>query len=268
MTTRQFTVHRCQMAGVSAVAAQTRHVFPRHTHDQFGIGVIHQGAQKSLSGRGTVEAGPGDAITVNPGEVHDGSPIGDQGRAWRILYFEPQVIADAVSDISEGRTADFEFEHPVITDRTIAGRFRALFAAMTAEPDTAIPRREEMLLILLAALRPKEARARGAVPDAIVRARSLIDDDPARAVTLAQLAEAAALSKFQLLRGFFRATGFTPHAYLIQRRIDLARRLIAGRMPLAEAAFASGFTDQSHMTRVFVGRYGVSPRLYADAVTG
>ena len=39
----------------------------------------------------------------------------------------------------------------------------------------------------------------------------------------------------------------TPHAYLLQRRLHQARRLIAGGMPLAEAAAHSGFADQSHM---------------------
>ncbi|TMJ41013.1 MAG: AraC family transcriptional regulator [Alphaproteobacteria bacterium] len=264
MATRQFKMLRCSMAGVAAVAAETRHVFPRHTHDQFGIGVIHQGAQKSLSGRGMVEAGPGDAITVNPGEVHDGAPIGDMGRAWRILYFDPWVIAEAVEDMSEGRTKDFEFAHPVISDGRIADRFSALYSAMT-KGGTAL-RREEMLFILMSAVRPRENATEQAIPDGIAVARGMIDNDPQRSVTLADLAEASGLGKFQLLRGFVRATGFTPHAYLVQRRIDLARRLIARHMPLAHAAFASGFADQSHMTRVFVRKYGVSPGHYADAI--
>ena len=267
MANRPFRMLRCDMTGVAAVTAETRHVFARHTHDQFGIGVIDQGAQKSLSGRGMVEAGPGDAITVNPGEVHDGSPIGDAGRSWRILYFDPSVIAEAVNDMSEGRTNGFEFSAPVFSDGRIAGRFRALFGAMTkGTAATASLRREEMLLVLLAALRPKESAAGQAVPGAIALARGMIDDDPARSVTLTELAAASGLSRFQLLRGFFRVTGFTPHAYLVQRRIDLARRLIARRMSLAEAALASGFADQSHMTRIFVRKYGVSPGLYADAV--
>jgi len=49
----------CAMAGVDAVEAESRHAFPRHTHDQFGIGVIHRGAHRSHSGRGQVEAGAG-----------------------------------------------------------------------------------------------------------------------------------------------------------------------------------------------------------------
>ncbi len=93
-----------------------------------------------------------------------------------------------------------------------------------------------------------------------------IDDAPARPISLADLARESGLSRFQLVRAFARATGLTPHAYLMQRRIDLARRLIADRTPLAEAAAASGFADQAHMTRLFVRNYGVAPGAYAAAV--
>jgi AraC-like DNA-binding protein len=253
------------MPGVEAVVASTRHVFPRHTHDQFGRGVIHQGAHRSLSGRGVVEAGTGDVITVNPGEVHDGAPIGDHGRSWRILYFDPEIIAAAVDDMSEGGTRAFEFRHPVMSGEPLVARFSALFGAMTKEGVAAPLLREELLLILIAALRPKAGLGQ-ATPVAIATARDMIDADPAKSVTLADLALATGLSKFQLIRAFCKVTGLTPHAYLMQRRIALARRLIAQRTPLADAAFAAGFADQSHMTRIFVRKYGVSPRLYADAV--
>ncbi len=41
----QFRMFRSSIAGIEAVAAETGHSFPRHTHDQFGIGVIERGAQ-------------------------------------------------------------------------------------------------------------------------------------------------------------------------------------------------------------------------------
>jgi AraC-like DNA-binding protein len=267
----QFKMLRCGIPGVEAVAAETRHTFSRHTHEQFGIGVMVRGAHRSLSGRGVVEAGAGDAITVNPGEVHDGAPVGDGGRAWRILYFDPSIVAEAVRDISDGRTRNCEFSRPVIRDAGVAGRFRELFSVVTME-DGRKPRtirRDEALLTLLACVMRERIGADGgrSVPCAISIARSLIDDDPAAPVTLADLARESGLSRFQVLRGFVRATGLTPHAYLVQRRIDVARRLIARGTPLAEAAAGGGFADQSHMTRIFVRKYGVSPRAYADAVT-
>jgi len=269
MMKRQFNIFRCVMAGVTAVESDTRHVFPRHTHDEFGIGVICRGAQKSSSGRGMVEAGRGDTITVNPGEVHDGAPIGDAGRSWRMLYFDPRVIAQATCDISEGNTGTHEFCQPVMSDPNTAARFQRLFSTVTrGDAQNASCRGEELLLDLLAdAMREVPVSDKGlSAPAGIRLARCLIDDDPTVPIALADLARASGLSRFQVLRGFVRATGLTPHAYLVQRRIDRARRLIARGSTLAEAATASGFADQSHMTRIFARKYGLSPGAYAKAL--
>lgn len=258
---------RSTVTGVQAVEASTRLAFARHIHDQFGIGVIEQGAQKSLSCRGMVEAGAGDVITVNPGEVHDGMPIGDGGRAWRMLYFEPASIIDAVAHIHEGRSGIVEFRAPVLAGVAVAACFRRLFAVLTTGcSESSAMQREELLLSLLAAsMRIKRPACDASVPDAIVRARELIDDDPALPLTLEDLARETGLSRFQVVRAFARATGLTPHAYLMQRRVHLARRLIAQGVPLAQAALDSGFADQSHMTRLFTRQYGMPPRVYAGA---
>jgi len=263
----QIRMLRSTIAGIDAVVARTRHHFPKHTHAQFGIGVIENGAQRSLSGRGTVEAGSGDAITVNPGEVHDGIPIGDAGRSWKMLYFEPSLVTAALGDMSEGGAEGFEFSRPAMTDVRVARAFEDLFEAVTgAAGGSAGMRCEELLLLLLAGLMDK--RREESIPDAVGRALGMIDDAPARPVSLSDLARESGLSRFQLVRAFARVTGLTPHAYLMQRRIDVARRLIAGGMSLAEAASASGFADQSHMTRLFVRNFGVSPGAYAMAAAG
>jgi AraC-like DNA-binding protein len=192
-------------------------------------------------------------------------PIGDCGRSWKMLYFDPRLIAEAVGDISEGGTNTFEFAFPVMNGRHIARRFLKLYAAMTT-PGEPIDR-EESLLMLLATVRSlPESTLCSSIPTAVVRARVLIDDDPARSLTLSDLAQESGLSRFKVLRSFARATGLTPHAYIVQRRINLARRLIRGRMPLAEAAMAAGFADQSHMTRIFRRTFGISPGAYADAM--
>ncbi|MDK1376936.1 MULTISPECIES: AraC family transcriptional regulator [unclassified Sinorhizobium] len=267
MTKGQFQMLRRRIAGVDAVEATTLHSFPRHTHDQFGIGLIHQGAQKSLSGRGLVEAERGDVITVNPGEVHDGTPIGDAGRSWRMLYLDPAIVETAVIDISEGGRRMCEFADPVIRNAALAARFRELFAiATTSEGGDATVRWDELVLMLFAEAMQVIPRDAPKVPKSIAAARGLIDDDPLAAITLADLARESSLSRFQLVRGFAKATGLTPHAYLVQRRIDIVRRLIAEGTPLAEAAIAGGFADQSHMTRVFVRTYGVSPGAYVAAL--
>ncbi|MDF1633949.1 AraC family transcriptional regulator [Mycoplana sp. MJR14] len=267
MTKAQFQISRCGMKGVTAVSADTAHAFGRHTHDQFGIGVIVRGAQKSLSGRGLVEAEAGDVITVNPGEVHDGAPLGERGRAWRMLYFDPTALTGPIRALTDGNPDCAELTRPVLRDPASAAHFLTLFRAMT-DPHgghSEIEGAENLLLLLSRFIEPRD-RMRPRVPRAIDRARARIDDDPAAPLSLAELAAIGGISQFQLLRGFAKATGLTPHAYLVQRRLQQARRMIADGAPLANAAIASGFSDQSHMTRLFVRAYGMSPGVYAAAM--
>lgn len=262
MAASQFRMLRSSVPGVEAVVATTGHRFARHTHEQFGIGLLFSGAQKSLSGRGMVEAEAGDLITVNPNEVHDGAPIGD-ARSWSILYFDPTVMDCLASEVAEGRVHRSEIPRPVIQDRLLAARFRALFSAVTGNEERL--RCEELLLSVIADAMREAVMGEEAVrvPGSIADARRLIDDDPAAEISLADLARESGLSRFQVLRAFAKATGFTPHAYLVQARVHLARRLIVAGVSLAEAAAESGFADQSHMTRAFVARHGLTPGTYA-----
>ncbi|NLS19532.1 AraC family transcriptional regulator [Rhizobium sp. P40RR-XXII] len=267
MKSGQFSIYRSSVAGVEAVRAETGHSFPKHTHDQFGIGVIEAGAQASLSGRGMVRAEAGDVISVNPNEVHDGMPVGES-RAWSMLYFDPRLIADLLRDIGEGRFGAAEFPSPVMRNNEMAACLKTLFPLVIGTASQNALLRDGLLLSLVATAMgegPGSSRD-AAVPAAISRARDLIDDDPAAPLTLADLADSCGLSNFQFLRAFAKATGLTPHAYLLQRRIQEARRLIAMGTSLAEAAFASGFADQSHMTRTFVRNFGLSPGVYAAAI--
>ncbi len=271
MPAGQFQLLPCALPGVLAVQASSRHRFARHTHEQFGIGVLERGAQRSASGRGEVQAVAGDIITVNPGEVHDGMPVDGAGRSWRILYFDPEVVAPVCHDVSEGAARLGEFLLPVLKDQASAAIFTQLFDAMTGgnAPDAAL-RRDSLLLMLVARTMGCRhgVREGEGTPAAIAHALARIDDDPSVPVTLDDLAHASGLSRFQVLRVFTRATGLTPHAYLVQRRIDLARRLIARGEALADAAIGSGFADQSHMTRIFVRKYGLSPSAYAAVASG
>lgn len=258
MKAREFTLLPSHVDGIDVVIADSAQAFGRHTHDQFGIGLIERGAQKSASGRGVVEALPGDLITVNPGEVHDGKPFDDRGRRWRMLYVHPAGLLAAAEDVARG--AAFEFQAPVIRDAALATRFRALFDASSTDRDAL---RSDAALLALVAHLLRPAASSPAVDANVCQARERIDDDPAAPQSLADLAASAGLSRYQFLRAFTRLTGLPPHAYVLQRRVQRARQLVRAGLPLAETAAASGFADQSHMTRCFVRSLGLTPGAYA-----
>lgn len=255
------------LIGVEAMSAVSARSFPRHTHDQYGIGMMDQGAQASVSDSRHVEAGPGDLIFVNPGEVHDGRAIGDGPRAWRMLYFSPRLLREAQEDVLGGMDADLTFPAPVGVDEALASLFNTLYACATRpEFDLGMMACESSALALVAHLGQRLVRTPHSASTSRAALREItdrIDADPAMPRTLAELAREAGISRYQLHRNFVRAVGLAPHAYILQQRIALARRLIRAGTPLADAALETGFYDQSHLNRCFGRNFGVSPMRYA-----
>ncbi|WP_458098323.1 helix-turn-helix domain-containing protein [Roseomonas sp. WA12] len=79
-------------------------------------------------------------------------------------------------------------------------------------------------------------------------------------VRLADLAAACGLSVSHFARAFRATIGVPPHRWLLERRIDQAKALLANpRVTVAEVAAATGFSDQSHLSRVFSRQVGVPP---------
>lgn len=237
--------------------------FPRHAHDQFGLGVVMSGSQRSWSGRGQVEAAAGDVITTNPGEMHDGAPGDGQRRAWRMLYLSPSATT-----CTDGET--LEIAQPVIRDRRLREALLTLIARAKDGPELDVMALEESLTDVFALVQARYSagpQRNGNGSGRIGRALARLRDDPASEVSLGALAQLEGLSRFQLLRSFVRELGITPHAYQTQLRVRLARRLLACGQPPAEVACAAGFSDQSHLNRVFLQQVGVTPGRYRAAVT-
>jgi AraC-like DNA-binding protein len=71
------------------------------------------------------------------------------------------------------------------------------------------------------------------------------------------------LDRYTLARCFRDRFGTSPHRYLVGRRLERVKIDIARGVPLTDAAYAGGFADQSHMTRQFKARFGLTPGRYA-----
>lgn len=262
MSREKFHVQACCLPGVIAIDACSSRSFARHTHDEFGVGLLTEGAQRSASGRGQVESVRGNLITVNPAELHDGVPVGE-ARSWSMLYLTRDIIGGLVADIEEGRRSSRELHAPVIDDVRLARLFIA--ARQAALHPHGGPAFQERLLVLFGHLFG-DASPERAMCGRLSEARQRIDDAPAHSHPLTELASLAGLNKFQTVRTFARLTGLTPHAYVIQRRLEMARRLIRDGCALVDAALEAGFSDQSHLHRTFVARYGFTPGAFAAAV--
>lgn len=256
--------------GVYGTLMDSARHFGRHWHSTYGVGFLEHGAHSSASGLGCVRAYAGDVITTNPGEVHDGRPLGGPTRRWRIL----SVDADVMASVAGPCVKHTEIARPVIEDADLVRALRRLFRRMerwNAQRGTGAEAMafEESLVETCVLLMTRHGAAPLApeVPaDDMRRVRDRLADESLEAPTLADCAAMTGLSRYGVLRRFQKVYGLPPHAWLLRQRAERARALIRDGSSLAAAAAASGFADQSHMTRIFARQYGFTPGAWRKAV--
>ena len=84
-----------------------------------------------------------------------------------------------------------------------------------------------------------------------------------RNVGLSEIADTCGMTLSQFSRSFKQSTGLSPYRYVVERRVDRARRLLAETSAsLAEVAYSAGFSSQSHMTDTFRRHLGTTPGRY------
>lgn len=251
-------------------ARQVTHRFPRHTHEGYAVGVIEAGAL-GFRYRGEEVVAPAGAINlVVPDEAHTGQPADGTSWTYRMFYLAPEVLAAAHRSLAGASAGLPQFRPGVVLDGDLAGRLGSLHRDLD---DGASPRLEvEGRLVELlqdfvrrhATGRIDPGRAR--LPGGLARAREYLRAHHADEVPLDRLAAVAGQSPWHLARRFTAAYGVPPHAYQLQLRVDDAGRRLGRGEGIADVALATGFADQSHLTRHFKRLTGMTPARYRKNV--
>jgi AraC family transcriptional regulator len=204
----------------------------------------------------TTAAGPeteGPVLVYNPPGVIHRDRFLDGGGYFLAVSFAP---ADwrALADSGRGAAIDaLRLTGPVA--RKAALRLTRSLLARDAEPLSL-----EALSLELAAQAITPPRDGDKRPSWLDQAETYLADAFDQPIGVADLAKAAGVHPVHLARGYRRWIGAAPGDRLRARRLERAADLLmSGRASIGEIALASGFCDQSHLNRLFVSAYGVTP---------
>jgi AraC-like DNA-binding protein len=255
-----------------------QHIYHRHSHDTYSLGVTETGAQSFTCRRSAHTSAAGMVMAFNPDDPHDGWATGELGFTYRMIHIGPELMSGVLDD-ETGRTAGLPlFADPVIPDPVLAAKVRGLHRALLGGA-TALRRDEMLAAVIRTAVRRAGARTGASAPTPAStapadarrvarRARDLIASRYLEDVTTDELAEVTGRSRFAVHRAFSHVYGIAPSDYQRQLRLRAARSLIANGHPISEAAVQAGFADQSHLSRWFTRCYGVTPGRYQRAIVG
>jgi AraC-like DNA-binding protein len=100
----------------------------------------------------------------------------------------------------------------------------------------------------------------------LLQARDLADGRYFEALSVADLASAAGLSRAHFSREFRRAFGEAPHQYLLTRRLERAAALLRNTdRSVTEICFAVGMSSLGSFTSTFGRVYGAAPQAYRSS---
>jgi AraC-like DNA-binding protein len=156
-----------------------------------------------------------------------------------MTFIERRAMPSFESDVRALAAAESKLQ----ADELVAGLIAAAIDGATSADEPSVSRRNHKAVL--------------------GTARDYLETHFAGRPTLDEVAHESGVDKFTLLRHFKRALHTTPHAYLVRLRLANARQLLARGLPPAEAATATGFADQAHLTRWFHRVHGITPAAYA-----
>jgi AraC-like DNA-binding protein len=249
-------------------ASFEQHVYERHIHDTYAIGVTLSGVQRFWCRGATHDSVPGNVIVIPPGDAHDGESGTERGYTYRMFYVSIGRMTELASDAFDKPASSLQLRDScLVRDPAFAHALNAAWKAMSAQPASLAS--DDLFTGVFARLdlRHVQSVARSRWPDerGLRHVREYLHEHVDEHVRLDRLAAMASMSRFQLTRQFEKAYGLPLHAYQVHLRLSEAKQRLRTGIPIATVAADLGFVDQSHLHRRFKGAFGMTPRQWRDS---
>ena len=214
---------------------------------------------------------PGQMILVGSHRIH--RPEFEENYERIILYISPEFLRQA-------STANYSLEHCFTGEEghlfPISDNIKALAAELEHElsanaPGSDIAAKGLILKLLVEIGRTQRNHFAAPSPLPLKNRRismllRYIEEHISEELSIDVLAEQAFLSKYHLMRLFREETGTTIHGYILDRRLLLAKTLIASGSNATNACFQAGFKSYSSFTRAYAKRFGTTPTGRTDRI--
>lgn len=252
---------------VRAIADGRKVRYGRHAHSTFSIGSILGGRSTYLNGDTLEPVHAGAVVVINAQVAHACNPADDEAWSYRMFHIDVDWLARLQHSLGFGAQDGFRpFEQTLTWDANLFSGLNALYDLLV-DPYVDVLRKEsaatQYFTQLQQTLNPAPDHPVSSAPDQrIVRAAEFIDDNYTRALKLEEICAAADLSPSHLIRAFREQYGLTPHAYVVNRRIEFSRAQLRRGHAIADVAAEAGFADQAHLQRAFRQFVAATPGQY------
>ena len=239
--------------------------YTRHAHEHFSIGAITAGRSTYLHEQSAFEVSVGTVVLMNPGDVHACNPIEDQSWSYLMLYVDTPWLTDLQHQL--GFSDDAAFRRFSVTHTRDARLFAGLndLYEVLVDPQQDVLRKQSLAVEFFSEVQLQLNPVAQPLREPnfkLERAAEYIRDNCTHQLKPEDICAAAQLSPSYLIRAFKQHFGMTPHAFLVNRRIQYAQDQLRSGKLIADVALEAGFADQAHFQRAFKQHLAATPGQY------
>ncbi|MCO7246900.1 AraC family transcriptional regulator [Halomonas sp. Mc5H-6] len=237
-----------------------------HSHVHWSLGAVTAGRSTFRYRDTTYQISAGDLVMMNPHWVHACNPIENQPWAYLMLYVDTTWLSNLRYQLGLLDTPDWQdIATAVLTQPELYAAYCDM-ASCLLDDRQAIDDKQAVLTDYLSSLMQALAQA---PPAALPEASSTLEqvavylrNNCTADISLESLCQQSGYSAGHLIRAFKQHYGLTPHAYLINQRIQMGQEALKQGQPIVEAALNAGFNDQPHFQRTFKRLVAATPNQY------
>jgi len=241
-------------------------VTPDHSHPAYSFVLAFDTYARIAIKNNMLCSKPGHVLAITPGAIHH-EVIEDEFPRYIAVFIERAFFEEHLKHYSLTRRIPLDF-HVFSPGRELIG----LLKEFMNEYEARLPGFERLLAatgiriahsLLRAAYGISATSTRIGNRLEIHRAIEYLQIHAAENISVAQLAEIAAMSPSHFNRIFKHETGVSPHTYLVRTRLERGKKLLrAGEHSITEIAFLCGFASSSHFSDSFRKHYKLTPSAY------
>jgi len=229
--------------------------FMKHSHDEYVITFNISGMGKIWLDQQTHSVAPGEICFYNPGQIQGGEASGQK----LAFHVDAEYLARFLNN------DDFQFHRfSIIRPDIVSGCAKIACSAFSNQRNSQLGF-EEILSALfntqeLLHFEKNKVNAKRVVDEM----KDFLSENLFQSTSLDEISKKFGLSIFQVLRFFQKETGVSPSQWMMLLRVQRAKTLLKHGIRPSDVAYQLGFSDQSHLNRLFLRAFGITPGRYKN----
>ncbi len=237
--------------------------YSKHSHETFALSILRSGEiEVEFHSKPSQILSPNKIVVFNPNEVHRTK----SKKKENIDYFTLHLDAKWCKNVQNEE--DFMNLQNLIEEKNIYKELLQIFTSIiNTDTEININRLKTILERILTEYKSFH-KSNESVDEHIIfkEVEKYIQNNLCHAITLSDISKAIGYNEFYIIRVFKKKFGLTPHAFLINKRIEKARQELTQNrdINLSQLSCDVGFYDQSHFCKVFKRVFAKTPNNYKN----